>query len=136
MVKNLSKKLTSFLISFSLVLWEIINHKIPYHDINPEEVKTQVLNGMHPQPKEINGTPVKYQKIMEKGWDQSPKQRPTIEKMLDILDKLERKERTWSKISRIGDVDNSDDASSISTKSSEPDEVGIQYIPKYLKLLN
>jgi len=117
-IKNLSRKTNTFLISFSLVLWEIINHKIPYHDINPEEVKTRVLNGMHPQPKETNGTPVEYQKIMEKGWDLSSKQRPTIEKMLDVLDKLERKEKTLDKISRIGDiVDNSDDESSINMET-------------------
>ena len=109
-----------------MVLWEIINHKIPYHDINPEEVKTQVLNGMHPQPKEINGTPVKYQKIMEKGWDLSPEQRPTIEKMLDVLNELERKEKTWGKISRIGDaIDNGDDTSETLNQSNPSDEVGI-----------
>jgi hypothetical protein len=102
-IKNLSRKTNTFLISFSLVLWEIINHKIPYHGINPEEVKTQVLNGMHPQPKETNGTPIEYQKIMEKGWELSPKQRPTIDKMFDVLSELKRKERTWSNIPRIGD---------------------------------
>ena len=81
------EKTNIFLFSFSLVLWEIINHKIPYHDINPGEVKAQVLNGMHPQPKETDGTPIEYQKIMEKGWDLSPTQRPTIEKMLLIREK-------------------------------------------------
>ena len=94
------------MISFSLVLWEIINHKIPYHDINPEEVKTQVLNGMHPQPKEINGTPVKYQKIMEKGWNLSPKYRPTTRKMADVLSDLDRKVKSLDKLSRIDGVDN------------------------------
>ena len=110
--------------SFSLVLWEIINHKIPYHDVNPEDVKTYVLSGKHPQPEKTNGTPVKYQKIMEKGWDPSPTQRPTIEKMFDVLNELEKKEKAWSKIPRIGDVD---DISSI--KSNPTNEVGIIICP-------
>jgi hypothetical protein len=93
--------------------------------MNPEEVKTQVLNGMHPQPKETNGTPIDYQNIMEEGWNPSPKQRPTVEKMFDVLNELERKVRIWSEIPRIGDdVDNCNN----DTSSSPADEVGIQYI--------
>jgi hypothetical protein len=110
-----------------LVLWEIINNKIPYHDINPGEVKAQVLNGMHPQPKETDGTPIEYQKIMEKGWDLSPTQRPTIEKLLFVLNELERKEKTWSKIPRIGDVDDN-----YNRFSNLADEVILQFILAFL----
>ncbi|RIA81078.1 kinase-like domain-containing protein, partial [Glomus cerebriforme] len=115
--------------SFSLILWEIINHKTPYHDTTPEEIKTKVLIGIHPIPEATNGTPIEYQKIMEKGWDLSPKQRPTIETMLDILKRLEAAEKFWpSEIARVGDVNNNflspnsaikgDDASSIHTNCS------------------
>ena len=120
------RKLTFFLISFSLVLWEIINHKIPYHDINPEDVKTHVLNGKHPQPEKTNGTPVEYQEIMEKGWNLSPTRRPNIRDMLDVLKELEEKEKTWSEIPRIGD--NSNDAPTINAESNPADEVRLQYI--------
>jgi hypothetical protein len=83
--------------------------------MNPEEIKNQILDGMHPQPKETNGTPVDYQKIMEKGWSPSPKQRPTVEKRFDVLNELERKEKFLDK---IPDIDNGSDAFSINTETS------------------
>ena len=113
------------MISFSLVLWEIINHKIPYHDVNPEKVKTQVLDGIHPHPEKSNGTPVEYQTIMEKGWNISPKQRPIIKEMLDVLNKLEKRGKTWSQITTIEDVDNSNNAPTVNMESNPADEVRI-----------
>jgi hypothetical protein len=108
------------LISFSLILWEIINHKTPYHDINPDEVKTHVLKGMHPQPEKTNGTPIEYQKMMEKGWNISPKQRPTTVKMLNVLSELDKKEKISDyNIPRIKVVDNSKNFPSPNSASSE-----------------
>jgi hypothetical protein len=121
------------LISFSLVLWEIMNRKIPYHDdTNINQIKTKVLIGIHPQPEAPNGTPIEYHKIMTRGWDLSPKLRPDIDEIWDILKKLEAAEKFWpdeiSRISDINDVKNNflspnsairgDDASSIHTNCS------------------
>ena len=41
--------------------------------MNADEIKTKVLSGSHPYPEKSNGTPAKYQEIMEKGWDFDPK---------------------------------------------------------------
>src|ERR1043165_3963891 len=89
--------------SFSMILWEIVNHKTPFYYTN--SVKTKVLSGEHPQPEKTKGTPVEYQEIMEKGWNFSPKQRMSAKTMLEVLDKLESAEWAGQRIPRIGDVD-------------------------------
>ncbi|CAG8723006.1 758_t:CDS:2, partial [Funneliformis caledonium] len=75
--------------SFSLILWEIINHKLPFHTVDPKDIKIKVLNGEHPQPETINNVPVEYQEIMKKGWDSNPSKRPTIQKVSNVLNKLD-----------------------------------------------
>jgi len=91
--------------SFSLVLWEIVNQTIPFHNANTNSVNTKVLNGEHPQPEKTNGTPVEYQEIMEKGWDLDPRQRPSAKEMLDVFGGLESAEWFGHRIPRIGDDD-------------------------------
>ncbi|CAI2174014.1 15304_t:CDS:2 [Funneliformis geosporum] len=88
--------------SFSLILWEIINHKVPFHNVDPDEIKTKVLSGAHPQPETINNAPVKYQRIMKRGWDLDPRQRPSIEEIIKVLNELDSE---WHN-SYIGDEDN------------------------------
>ncbi|EXX69963.1 uncharacterized protein OCT59_024912 [Rhizophagus irregularis] len=119
--------------SFSLVLWEIINHKIPYHDdTNINQIKTKVLIGINPQPEATVGTPIEYQNIMKQGWDLSSKQRPNVDYMCDILKRLVTIEKYWpdeiSRVTDVNDVKNNflspnsairgDDASSIHTNCS------------------
>ncbi|GBB90924.1 hypothetical protein RclHR1_01800009 [Rhizophagus clarus] len=126
--------------SFSLVLWEIINQKLPYHDdTDINQIKTKVLIGIHPQPESTIGTPIQYQKIMEKGWDLSPKLRPKAEDICETLKNLARTEKYWPhELERVGDVSDvknnflspnsairGDDASSIHTNCSADGD----YIP-------
>ncbi|CAG8748570.1 13631_t:CDS:2, partial [Funneliformis mosseae] len=75
--------------SFSLILWEIVNHKLPFHTVDPKDIKTKVLNGERPQPETINNVPVEYQEIMKKGWDSNPRKRPTIQEVSNVLNKLD-----------------------------------------------
>ncbi|CAI2178566.1 19872_t:CDS:2 [Funneliformis geosporum] len=75
--------------SFSLILWEIINHKLPFHNVDHKDIKTKVLNGEHPQPETTNNVPVEYQEIMKKGWDLNPRSRPTIQEVFEVLNKLD-----------------------------------------------
>src|ERR1043165_4871638 len=82
--------------SFSMILWEIVNHKTPFYCTN--SVKTKVLNGEHPQPEKTKGTPVEYQEIMEKGWNFDSERRISAEEMLEILDKQESAEWASQKI--------------------------------------
>src|SRR4051794_22177913 len=71
--------------SFAIVLWEIASQKSPFEEKALDDLKSLVLAGARPQPVSIRGTPVAYQKMMEKAWDLDPKQRPTIEEMLKTL---------------------------------------------------
>ncbi|CAG8749802.1 15417_t:CDS:2, partial [Funneliformis caledonium] len=110
--------------SFSLVLWEIINNRTPFNDILPEEITNKVLNGEHPQPERTNGTPVKYQEIMEKGWNINPTNRPTAQQMLNLLSHLESQEWFGHRLPRIGDDEH-----------SQPDYQTTPFSPKNSKLL-
>ncbi|CAI2179069.1 11793_t:CDS:2 [Funneliformis geosporum] len=88
--------------SYSLVLWEIINHKIPFHNVDPKDIRIKVLNGEHPQPETANNVPVEYQEIMKKGWDLDRNSRPTIKEVINVLKKLD----TGLHSGKIGDYDN------------------------------
>ncbi|CAG8601645.1 1583_t:CDS:2 [Funneliformis caledonium] len=114
--------------SFAIVLWEIASQKTPFEEKALDDLKSLVLAGARPQPVSTRGTPVAYQKMMEKAWDLDPKQRPTIEEMLKTLNELDSAEFLGRTIPKIGDKENvnngdcnnnkDDDATSIHTDNS------------------
>ncbi|CAG8713208.1 14107_t:CDS:1, partial [Funneliformis mosseae] len=87
---------------FSLILWEIINHKVPFHNIDSDEIKIQILNGTLPQPETSNNAPVKYQEIMKRGCNFDPRKRPSIEEIFNVLNELDSE---WHNVD-IRDEDN------------------------------
>ncbi|CAI2179765.1 11473_t:CDS:2 [Funneliformis geosporum] len=118
--------------SFAIVLWEIASQRTPFEEKILDDIKSLVRDGAHPQPDSTRGTPVAYQKIMEKGWDLDPKQRPTIEEMLKTLNELESEEFLGHKIPRIGDEENVSSGSSNDNKSDDVTSVHTDHSIEYI----
>ncbi|CAG8495255.1 6599_t:CDS:2 [Diversispora eburnea] len=75
--------------SFAIVLWEIAHQKLPFKQGTfPIDLRNKVLDGERPEPRSSNEIPERYQDLIERGWDQKPENRPSIEKIVEELDLL------------------------------------------------
>ncbi|RHZ83011.1 hypothetical protein Glove_100g17 [Diversispora epigaea] len=75
--------------SFAIVLWEIAHQKLPFKQkMFPADIRKKVLDKERPEPRSSNEIPVRYQDLIERGWDQNPENRPSMEKMFEELDDL------------------------------------------------
>ncbi|CAJ0837466.1 15211_t:CDS:10 [Entrophospora sp. SA101] len=72
--------------SFAVLLWEISSHKLPFNQItSSRDITTKVLLGDRPEPKCVEGTPKKFQSLIEKGWSHLANKRPTIQTIFQSL---------------------------------------------------
>ncbi|OHT13627.1 TKL family protein kinase [Tritrichomonas foetus] len=70
--------------SFGIFLWELLTGDMPYKDLKTAEIITRVSDGQRP-PLGDN-VPPKLRDLITRCWDQEPKNRPTITKILIALE--------------------------------------------------
>ena len=70
--------------SFSMVLWELMAHKIPFHDVaNELEAAIEVQEGKRPQ---LDSTWPEYIRVLiEKCWSHHPHFRPSFDDIVTVL---------------------------------------------------
>src|SRR5215211_409089 len=71
-----------------MVLWELATHEIPYGDTNTDLIRSLVKEGQREEFPEETHTPSEYQQLTELCWAQKPEDRPTLEKIKELLDKM------------------------------------------------
>jgi len=75
-------------------MWEISSHQIPFIEKDVDEVylllKNSDASGDDSRPRIVDGTPKKYQEIMQACWEQDPERRPSIELVVQNLESLEK----------------------------------------------
>merc|ERR1711991_345623 len=73
--------------SFAMVLYEIIEEKIPYDEIIFEsKVEETILNGERPSfSSKSNKYPEKIKELIIKGWNEDGRERPSAKEMLEEI---------------------------------------------------
>ncbi|POG79417.1 kinase-like domain-containing protein [Rhizophagus irregularis DAOM 181602=DAOM 197198] len=89
-IKNIKykKDKKSDIYSLGVLLWEISSGSLPFHDYRSNRNILAIhisYNNLREEP--IKGTPLKYQQLYQKCWDDEPKLRPDIEEVYKILNK-------------------------------------------------
>ena len=70
--------------SFSMVVWELIEHNVPFHDSTDFKASKRIDSGERPP--FLSAWPKYLADLIEAGWSHNPHDRPTF---LDILNSLE-----------------------------------------------
>src|SRR6185369_5015147 len=72
-------------------MWEISSCEIPFGDKTLNEVDDILKNSdeVDARPQIVDGTPEKYQKLMQECWSQDPKRRPLMDSVTYRLKSLE-----------------------------------------------
>ncbi|UZO27050.1 uncharacterized protein OCT59_019259 [Rhizophagus irregularis] len=84
---NHKKTKKSDIYGLGVLLWEISSGRSPFHGIPRPLLCTHIYhNNLRETP--IEGTPLKYQQLYQKCWENDPNLRPDIEEVYDILIKL------------------------------------------------
>ncbi|CAG8687015.1 8135_t:CDS:2, partial [Ambispora gerdemannii] len=88
--------------SFAIVMWEIAARKEPFYQISDNiEVSEKIKKGDRPSPNPNDIMP-EYQRIMELGWAQSFRFRPTMQQIIHELHMLYKPVKTkYEKIKQI-----------------------------------
>src|SRR5207248_997840 len=55
----------------------------------PKAISEKILNGERPPQKPVQGTPIEFQNIIEKSWNQTPENRPNMEKLYSHIESLD-----------------------------------------------
>ncbi|KAK8876560.1 hypothetical protein M9Y10_006777 [Tritrichomonas musculus] len=70
--------------AFGLIIYEILLYEQPFKNIQIFEVAYRVTNNIRP---EINDElPASYKNLIEKCWSQNPEDRPTFDKIVEVLE--------------------------------------------------
>ena len=72
--------------SLGNLLWEISSGCTPFKSFSQYIIPSKILAGEREPP--IEGTSSKYIELYKQCWDNDPKKRPNIQKVLDILDQI------------------------------------------------
>lgn len=74
--------------SLGVLFWEISSGRAPFDDQNLDiSIGIKIIQGLRETP--IEGSPLKYVKLYKKCWDGIPKNRPTIEEVVERLNNIE-----------------------------------------------
>lgn len=73
--------------SYAIVLWELVERKDPYENVNPFQVPLLVAeDGLRPA-EFTNAAPLGLEQLMKQCWDADPEQRPTFAELAETLQK-------------------------------------------------
>jgi serine/threonine protein kinase len=72
--------------SLGVLLWEISSGRPPFYDTEKMVIALQVRDGKREPP--VEKTPLEYQRLYQKCWDELPASRPDIDKVYETLTKL------------------------------------------------
>ena len=71
--------------SFSMVVWELVEHKVPFHNIETDiKAMMHILKGDRPE--FTCAWPEYIQKLTEDGWSKNPSDRPTFAEIITSLE--------------------------------------------------
>src|SRR5688572_9425620 len=73
--------------SLGVLLWELSSGRPPFCNFDSFLIALQILNGKRETP--VEGTPLEYQQLYQKCWDNVPCLRPDINKVHETLTKLQ-----------------------------------------------
>ena len=79
---------TADIFSFSMLLYQMIARRHPYHNIKPERIDTAVESGERPQLQDVENASSAYYyltKLMKVCWANNPLERPTTDDILSYL---------------------------------------------------
>lgn len=79
--------------SFGIVIWEILSEKKPYEeytdDLNVQtNLRNKVVKGERPNINHVKGYSKEIVELMQRCWEQNPKDRPFFEEICEILEKI------------------------------------------------
>src|SRR6185369_16519013 len=86
-------------------------------------LKTEIINGTRPIPKSVSGTPNEFQRLIERGWNNRPNERPTIREMFSVLNELMH---TYFKVDTI---DNDNVHLSLAVDDSDVNSIRFDVLP-------
>ena len=79
---------TADIFSFSMLLYQMIARRHPYHNIKPERIDSTVESGDRPKLQDVDNATVAYHyltKLMKICWANKPTERPTTDEILRYL---------------------------------------------------
>lgn len=78
--------------SFAIILWELIEGKVPFMDQQrynwAHNVEDDVIKGVRPPLRE-EGTPEQIVEVIKSAWSDLPENRPSFKKILSVLSKVQ-----------------------------------------------
>jgi serine/threonine protein kinase len=100
---NYKKNKKSDIYSLGVLLWEISSGHRPFPDYLQNMIQFHIgFNNL--REKAVEGTPVKYQELYEKCWNEDPNLRPDINEVFDILIKTENFPNVTSSQPNINEI--------------------------------
>lgn len=69
--------------SYALICYEIVTNKFPYEELTVSQIISLIPTGLRPEIPE--STEEAYKVFIESCWDNDPEERPTFEKILEVL---------------------------------------------------
>ena len=79
---------TADIFSFSMLLYQMISRRHPYHNIKPERIDTAVESGERPKLQDVDNATAAYHyltKLMKVCWVDDPQKRPSTDAILNYL---------------------------------------------------
>jgi serine/threonine protein kinase len=71
--------------SLGVLLWEITSGRPPFHNVEERGMLGYHIGHSNLREEPIEGTPLEYQQLYIKCWDEDPKKRPNINKVYDEI---------------------------------------------------
>ncbi|PKC09004.1 HCP-like protein [Rhizophagus irregularis] len=109
---NYKLNMKSDIYSLSILLWELSSEYPPYSEVQKpsNQLRHDIINGLREE--SVENTPIKYQQLYQKCWDENPDQRSNIFEVFKVLNQLK--------------IDNIDDEITVEEKRELTDQEIIQ----------